>query len=493
MYLKKVLFLSFLFLMTSNIHAQKRVAYLSDFLKSKNGYVDKTVSIIHPEKNDLSLFLIDGKRVYGYLMDENLKIKDSLDIEDKARKYKEIIGKSVFFNKDYTLFLTNKLRNKFATVSFSFETGDSEFNELKLDLTNQKFLQTAHYKNALYIITIGNNSSTLYLYKYENNLIPEKKVINLSKKAFKNVKGKQVFLYDLLIGGQGQFTLNDKINLVKIQEDNPNSLEVTSNFSKMYIRDNKVVFTFDENKEYTQIVSVNLDTYESTRRTIEKPLKRTLEKKKRNNTFVYGKNIYTISATSRLVALHAKNYSSGEEYKNHWALVTDSIYFKNSEIVQTGGMYSNYRELKGPKGTKKFIRKINGGNLAISVYKNDTNYTVTYGGIQEINRGGGMMMMPMGMGVPVANVGAVSFYVNPTAFAFEGYSTSRAVSIKALFDESFNHLNGEIPQNVFDKIKEYRKENRVDTKGETIFKYNGRYVLGFYDSWKRKYELVMFN
>ncbi len=490
MNLNKTLIANILLFVFFNIHGQENVTHFSNFLKYRNGYIDKTVPILNSQSNDLSILLIDGKRVYGYLLNEKLKVKDSLNLENKARKYKEIVGKSVFSNNNYTIFLTNKFRDKFATVSFSYESKDSEFNELKLNLANQKFLQTVQYNNSLFIITIEKNTSKLYLYKYDNNLLPDIRIIDFSNESFIDAKEREVSLYQLFIDGISQFSLKEEINLVKIQQDNPNSLEVTSEFSKMYIKNNNVIFSFDENKSFTQILNIDLKTYDNHFKKIEKPLKKTPGNKKRNNTFIFEDNIYTISATKNIVALHAKNYSTDKEFKNHWALVTDSIYFKNSPIIQTGGAYDNYRELKGPNGTKKFLRKINSGNLGISIYKTEAKYIVTYGGVKEIKSGAAMMPFP---GIPIASFGSIGIFVNPTAFAFSGYSSSRAVSIKALFDKNFNHLTGNIPKNAFDKIKEYQKEHNTEPKGNTVFKFKDKYILGYYNSWTRKYKLLRFD
>jgi hypothetical protein len=485
---KKLAFFIFFCTCISNSFSQEKIAFISDFLKNKNSYLDDTITIENPENDNTSIFFMQKKRVFGFLLDNDFKILDSLNIEDKERKYQEIIGKQVIENNTYCFYLSNDNQKKFARLSFSFETDTSEFQEIDLDLGKEKFLHSIHYNNSFIIATIEIENSYLHFYKFTKSIIPQKITLNLNGPIYYNAKGKEVTLYELFAEGTNVFNATSNISLAKIDQQNPNSLETTSKFSKMYVRENMVIFTFDEHTNFTQTVSINLENFEYHYGKIKKPLQHVSEKKKKNNTFLYNENLFVISATDDILMLSQKNYYDDLDYKNHTAISKDSIYFKNTPIIQTGGAYTDYREMEG---TKKFLRKINQGVLGISVFKNETNYTVTYGGLKQVSGGGGFMMPGMA-GVPIAGFGAASVFVNPMMFASNGYSNSRAVKINGLFDEDFNHLPGSVPENIFDIINTYDEENNIDPKGKTIFKHNDNYILGHYVSWTKIYELVQF-
>jgi len=102
------------------------------------------------------------------------------------------------------------------------------------------------------------------------------------------------------------------------------------------------------------------------------------------------------------------------------------------------------------------------------------------------------MMMPIGMGIPIASFGSATVFFNPTYFAYNSYTSSKSTHIKGLFDTNFNHIKGELKQNVFDKINDSKIEKSTAQKGKTVFKYKDFYIVGDYLVWDKKYILRKF-
>jgi len=174
-----------------------------------------------------------------------------------------------------------------------------------------------------------------------------------------------------------------------------------------------------------------------------------------------------------------------KELKNILINKDEEINFKNTPIIQEGGTYKSYRELDK---TSKFLRRLGRENIGIAVTKSKNDYIVTIGAKVDIPSGG---MMMSGFGMPLATAGAFTVTFNPTSFAYSSYSGTKATRIKCLFDYDFNHIDGNIPENVFDRIRNMSDEIK-NKDAETVFKLNNHYVWGFYDKKTDKYILYQF-
>ncbi len=141
-------------------------------------------------------------------------------------------------------------------------------------------------------------------------------------------------------------------------------------------------------------------------------------------------------------------------------------------------MYDAYRELGK---TNRFLRRISKGNSGISARKVNNQYHVIIGGyiVQKSNAG---MMMPFG-GIPLGTIGSATVFFNPTQIAFNSFSNNKTTRIESLFDENFNHVEGEIKENAFDKMKDFKSNN----KGSTVFKYKDFYIKTEYMSFSKEF------
>ena len=483
------------FLLTLNSYSQEELTVFENTLKTTSSSIKDIIPIVNEQNGDISLFLMDATKVYGYLLNDEFKVVKSLSSEDKSRKYKMLIGKSISNINDYRIFLTNNNQNKFASINFSYGEKASTFEEFELASKKEMLVQTVTYINDFYLISIIKNTSKLCFYKFNDDGKFTRTELDFSANKFIDSYGKEMSLFHLLTIGSG---LKRIIDLKKIDENSPNSIEVTSEKSKLYLRENLLVFTFDENKNFTQIISIDLKTFEKKVSQIEKPslesdLAGNSEKtiyapnyNVKTNSFLKGNNLFLITSTDKEFNFTIKNYNTKETIKEYNVNAEDSITFKNTPIIQEGGAFESYREMEK---TRKFLRKITNGDIGVAVYKKGNQYQITLGGKKEIQRGGGgMMMMPMGgFGVPITSTGAVTVFFNPTYSAFNSYTSTKSTHIKGLFDLNFEHLKGDIEKNVFDKINEFEEIENTANYGETIFRYNGYYILGNYLTKDKKY------
>ncbi len=471
-----------------NSFSQERISWFLNSLKDSNTPISAIYPFVNEINGDVGIFIVDDLNINGYLLNNQFKLKKELNSPIKKTKYRTIIGSSIFGENNYRLFSTNNNQNKFATVNFSFKNNKSDFKEIDIDLTNERFIQAVNYDNKFYLITIGVFKSIIYIYSFDNNAKFIKNEISLINERFVNDKSLNEDLYRIIKSARLAKGSNDiKINLKveKIIENNPNSIEITSKKTKLYQRDNKIIFTFDFNKNYTQILQIDLRDYSYKLKTFTKPFNEVSMDKKKTNSYINGDYIFMVAATKQKFSFTIQNYNDGKIIKEYIATLGQPIAFKNSHIYIEGGDFNVHKELEK---TKKFLKFIKSSDIGISTYKFNDDYQITMGGTREVNSGSSMMM-PMG----VASMGAIGIIMafNPAAFAFNSYTNSYSTFIISRFDEDFKHIKGNIKKNVFDKIKE-ALDNTNNSDFKSIFKYKNYYILGIYSNYSRVFQLQKF-
>lgn len=466
---------------------QTEIAHISDIYKNRVILPDEVVPLTDPLNQQFAICLFRGKVIDGYLFNKKYQIIDSLQSEDKQRAYKQIFGKTVLKNNNYVVFMANKSRKKFASVLFSFSENKVEFKELDLDLKKEKIIQTAEYNNKFHILTITPKTSIINVYRFDNANSYIKFPIDFSNQEFLDAKQNPIAIYNLITINSGMYGLGKAVDLIKIESSNPIALEIACNPTKFYTQGDKVILTFDQNETVTQLVEINLETMEGKLHAINKPLEDVAYKEKKSNSFLIDDILYQLVTSKEFIHISAQNYITKKIINNHSAHANSIIPFKNSSIVQTDGAFDNHREFEN---TGTLLRKVRRGKAGISVFKVNDLYQVTYGGIIE-RKMNPAMMMP-GFGIPFASIGAVTIFFNPAFFAFESYTLTKALTVDGLFDANFIHQQGEITKNVFDRIQEFKDEEKVPHAGRTIFRLGDQYILGAYEGYTKKYSLWSF-
>ena len=472
--MKKKIVLLFLFIgMSFCVQSQEEIATFHNVLKTSSSNIKDVIPIVNSKNDDLSIFIADAKNVYGYLFDSSFSLKNKLSSVEKSRKYKILIGNSVSENDDYRIFLSNKSKDHFTSINFSFNNQKTDYKEFTLSHPEETFIQTVTSKNQFYLISASKAFNSLYIYTFDENGTPKRNRIDLRGFGFFNYRGKNSSLVNLLIKSSV---------LKKIEENTPNSIETTSESRKMYLKDGTIIFTFDENKERTQILKIALKTFVPSVDQIKKPLQQIKSSKKKTNSYINGDYIFSLATTKNIFVIDVINLQTKQIIKQFAATKEEKILFKNTPIIQEGGFYDNYRELEK---TKKFLRKISSGKVGISVQKYNSQYHMTIGGYVE-QRSSGMMF---GLGIPVASFGNVSFFFNPTQFAFDAYANTKSTRIEGLFDAKFNHIKGEINDNAFDTMKTYSTNSDVTN---IVFKYKDYFIQGKYAYSSKTYTFRKF-
>lgn len=457
--------------------AQEQVGAFQNTLKTSYSSVKDVVPIVNEKTGSISLFILDAKNVYLYELNKDFKVEKELLSEAKRRKYKTIIGNSISESGDYRIFLSNKDKKKFMSLNFSFKDNSSTSKEFKLETSKEEFVQTISLNNKFYLIAANPNFDGMFIYTFNDEGIYKRSIIDTSDMKFISKKGRKIILGWLL-------TYGDE-GIKKIDNSLPNSIEVVSSKKKMYIRGSDIFFTFDNNKVYTQLLTLNIKNLEVEGLIYKKPLEETQSTIKKTNSFINGDNIFLLASTNQKLKLRIADFKKGEIKKELEINKKEPIAFKNSPIIQKGGAYKQYRELEK---TSKFLRKITTENIGVSIRNVNNKNQITIGGYVNQRRNNGNFFTPFG-GTSIASFGNVSVFFNPTMYAYNSMANTKSVVIECLFDNEFNHIKEEkAKKNIFDKMQEH-KDSKI---GVSVFKYKDYFIKGYYRPSRKMYYLKKF-
>ena len=474
--LRKI-FLLLIICSSTVVFSQKKVAQFINSLKTSSSNIKDVIPIVNAENGDFAIFIADAKNVYGYKLDSTFTLQEKIISGEKRRKYKTIVGTSISQNNQtYKVFLGDKSNKNFISFNFSFNDGKTSSKEFKLR-GGDKFIQTVSTNNKLYFITTSFTSKGMFVYSFDKNGDFQRNHIDLSGIKLFNWNNKVLPITEFLTSSE---------SVKKIEESNPNSIESVASDTKMYVKENQVIFSFDENPAFTQILTLDLTTFKVTRKVFNKSMQGI--RKLKTNSYINGNTFFSLTANKDKLLLNVLDYNSGKRIKQFKILKDQLINFKNTPIIQEGGMYDGYRELEK---TKKFLRKISSGEVGVAVLTRNNQFEITLGGYKLQSSGGGF-----GVGFGMSSFGGASFgggnvnvFFNPAMSAYGSYTSTKSTRIECLFDENFNHIKGEIKDNAFDKMDGY---DSPVLNAETVFKYKGFYLKGSYSSVTKGYSLRKF-
>lgn len=472
----KNIFLNFLFIICGLSFSQTKITSFKNSLKTSESQFKDVIPVVNKGNDELAMFFADAKHVYGYTFDKNFIVNDSLSSEVKNRMYKVFLGSSINKNKVYRVFISNTNKSKIASIKFSFSDKKTSLNEFSLS-ENEIIIQTITHLNRFYLLTTSNLGRKLFLYSFDDDGNPIKNEIDVNDILLYN-------RYDDVEKISESLLFANPIE--KFEKDTPNSIESVSEKIKMYHKGDSLLISFDYNKKRTQIISIDIPTLKATKKDYKKPLQNLKDRLKKTNSFLYENNLFVIAATKEVFSMLVLDFKTGEIIKEFAFSNTEEINFKNTPIIQEGGVYEDYRELEK---TKQFLRKITANEIGLSIIKSNNNYQITIGGYTEKN-----MSYPPVMGTfigsTVVGTDGASFFYNPTNFAFSSFNTTKSIRIECIFDANLQPIkNIDIPENVFDKIN---NSNTNNNSINTVFKYKSFYIKGDYNETNKVYSLVKY-
>lgn len=497
--MKRKILIYTLLIFTINLFSQDLL--FENDITLKSGFTDKRESfpIVNDNKNEIVLFLLDNQEINCLLFNKKYELLENYVTNRPESNFTTLLGYSAD-SLFYHIFFTNKKKNIFYTKSVNIADKKAEEKQLSIKLKNEKFLETISYKDKFYLITIKKYSSVMKIYEFSGNSISNNKEFDFTAVRFSNPGN--LTLFDILKQG------NSNLEITKIDNTNPNSLDLTTKKKKLYYYDNKIYLTFDNNLENTKIITIDLATYKSSFKYYS-PVIVDCDNRINvtSNSYLFKDKLFQIKGCKEELGFQVKNVSNDSVLKDYRVKDDEEITYKNTPLMQEGGTTIFTQGLEREIGkTKQILRKISASDIGISVYPSQDEIELTIGGILETNNSG-VPVMPMAMpGTTISTPhGTITtptryyynghiYHYNPVMYSYNKYTHTRTVYFKTLMDnKNFNHLEGNIMDNPFDKIKDFEDAIDDQIKSATIFKVDNYYVFGYYDSTKEKYCLRKFS
>ncbi len=433
--------------------------------------------IVDSTANQVQLFISDKSRVNVMRLGPDMKIIDSMSVDRPDQKYTNMIGYN-HGESGYRLFWASKDGQEIYTQLFDFGKHAAVTNSFSLPYKGERLIQEFSEGGHFYILTILKNSNTLKLYTFKPDGSKEDKTLELTGFHFFTVEYQRTTFSDFFGNGQ---------TMVHIYPESPTSLVTSSAKSKMYVSNNTLTMTFDRNFDYTQMVIVDLKNFTAIEKFIKKPYMSFGTRYDLNSaSFLMDDKLFQVKLSSEKLILTIKDLND-KLIKEYMTMGNAPMDFKNTDIIQENDGSNHTRVLDN---TSQFIRKINNMNMGISVYKLGGNYMTTIGCVSDLQTSSGAMLAGGMFGLAGALIAvAIS---NPTMDNFNAYDNRKVVYINSLFDKEGKHVNGAVKALAFDKIKLFLEDNKK-RESETLFKFNGSYYLGYYDTGNKTYQIRKFN
>ncbi|MFD1016866.1 hypothetical protein [Winogradskyella rapida] len=462
-----------------NLQGQERVVSFKNEDLSKRVNKD-SYNLSNAITKDLALLIIERKTIAAYLFNAEFEQLEQFQTTNIKSKYNEVLGYSVEGTR-YNVLYTNQNHKKFAIFHLDFSTKTSSTTEVALNLEKgELFLEAITYNNELYILT-GDNYSNLSIRQLDSNFTFQR----LKTFQLEEINAETSLISSKVAIGAFVLSGNEAPNITKIDPRSPSSIERASSANKIYQDEETLYLTFDNDKTATLLYTINLETLDLKIKSYPYPKPRINDSFKKFNSYIFQNKIYQIASSKAEMAFEIKDFE-GQLIKDYYVSKAMTIDFKSSPIIQEGATAIPFVNTRKLEQTSKYLRKISAGNLGINVQLSNKVYYVTLGGYLEINTSG---IIPVVSTPTMSKTGFISF--NTTYESYNYYTVTKSTFFNTILDSNFNHIEGAIESNAFDKITAYKSDKAYLT-AEDVFFHNNELYFGVFNLKESEYTLLKF-
>lgn len=407
--------------------------------------------------NDIYIFTWDNRNINILKYNQFLFLSNQFTDSIKHETSRNLIGYSISKNKNPTLYWSSRdYRNILMTV-YNLDSKTSEILHFDFPQNHDYVISTFQQHNAFYILAKERDQDHLLLYKFEDGKCGVK-VFDFSTFTFKNKKNTPISFHTFI----KQFPIN------QIDPDIYATIDLASSVSKMYVNQDHIILTFDNNFIKTQAFDLNIKTGGVEEKTFNLP---DYESPSRTSNSFYSNNkLFQIKASKESFLIEIKDFDTEKSIKSYSFSKNDTIPFKNSPFIM---QIDNGRPTQ-LKTTEKFLKNINGLTAGIAVFQNQKNSFITFSGLGNYS----------------------DFYFAYDVYDDFGqrvsYSLSKVVYFDALLDENFNFSkdNQTRPlaiENLFYFLNVNKKIKIYDA-----LRLKDYYILSYYDDTSKQFIMRKF-
>jgi hypothetical protein len=410
--------------------------------------------------HNIYAFISDKENITILQYNSALFLSNQITLARPDISYKTINGYSFNSVGNPTIYWSSEDLNKILAVQYDLNAKTTNvILNYDLQFFNQTLITQFQENNTFYILAQKHFEEKLVLYVFKDGKM-EEKTLDFSSFKFQNSKAKPIKFSQIL----------EVCPIEKIETTQFNPLFKGSQKSKLYVRKNSLLLSFDHNDNATQVFDIDLNSFEIKEKNFEKtPTKNYVSL---SNSYYHEGKIYQIKVNAEELLFEIKDYSTAETIKSISTAQTDTISFKSSPLwLQMEG-----QNPKKIKNTAKFLNQLLYLDIGLTVYKTAQSILITAGGTGTIQY------------TDVINSFSDSSQYNSDLL----YRTiPTTVYFESVFDKKLDHVKGAEDPLAVDFISRFLQEHREATLSSSI-RYKNYYIMGYYDIYTKQYTMRKF-
>jgi len=447
----KKLLLLFILIQCNSVLSQTILATTPlEFKKSKD--YRQIITAENTDTHDIFTFASDKENLTILKYNSALFLSNQLTLPRPDINYKQLTGYSFNNEGNPTIYWSNQDLTKIMAVQYDMntKTTTATFN-YDLQFFNQTVITQFQENNTFYILAQKHFEEKLVLYIFKDGK-KEEKTLNFSSFKFKNSKNQPIAFSKIL----------EVCPIEKIETNQFNPLFKGTQKTKLYVGKNRLLLTFDHNDNETQAFDIDLMSF----KILEKNFPKTATKNyvSLSNSYYHENKIYQFKVNADELLFEIRNYDTSDIIKSVLVSHTEKIPFKTSPLwLQFEGQKP--QELKN---TSKFLHQLVYLEVGLTVYKTSNSILITLGGTGNTQSTGSNYN------------GDLTFNYIPTTVYFE-----------SVFDKKLNNNKQTQDPLAIDFISGFLQEHNEVTLS-SIIRYKGYYIMGYYDTYAKKYTMRKF-
>ncbi|BCY27942.1 hypothetical protein [Flavobacterium okayamense] len=459
-------------------------SYSQQSISSFEFNLDKNASLFslkNPNNENFLIIVSEQEKLNFKLFDnQTIKIKE-FDIQVPEGKGKSILGYNFYDDETVHFYWSKRGFEGLVKQVINLTTQKSSIQDIEFNIKDEKFIVRLSTDNNFYIITCLEEENVINTYSFDEKLV--KTTYDLKDEKFISSLNRRATLKDIFI--EENWSKTDFLTQV-IKEETPPSLVLSRDKRKCFVDKDRLIFTFDNNHDFTQCIQLDLKSNNYKVNHIKKPfIKKSDFNNIESNSFYYKNSIVQMKLVGHLMNISFKDFE-GNELKNYIIEDNIDISFKNTDIIQEDGDILDKRILGK---SNQLLRKI--GNNFPSIVLNDYNQNtlMIIGGVSEVRQKSGIFYGGIIGGFTGAMIGSLLQDYNLNNI--NSYNNRKVIYINCLLDSNFNNIEGNINETAFDKLRFFIHKNK-DITHQTIIKNKKSIILGGFNKKDKTFTFYEF-
>ena len=338
------------------------------------------INFVDDKTNEIYTFIADKETVTGIKFNSAVFISDTLSAS-KPFNYHNIIGYSFSKNNTPVLHWITEDNKKIKSIEYNFSLAPKNYSATEITIADESIVLSFSNKGVFYLLTDNNkNDFKLYEFGSENS----NTTLQLGAFDFSNSKNEKIKISQV-------FNENP---LVRIESDFYNPLMVTAEKVKLYLENDKVIFTFDLNTSKTELLEIDLNSKLISKKEFAQSKMNT--DANQSNSFYLDGTLFQVQSNEKQLDLSIVDYDSNAIIKHYSLSEKNNSFTYSSFLIQS----EQYKPETIGK-LKRFLRKIDNSNLAFSIYHFGGTYLASFGSNKSTASDGGIAL---GIGVGLGSV-----------------------------------------------------------------------------------------